>query len=197
MKIFQSFATLTPVSVVTTAVPSVPITTRTAGSTAFACVITVDANSAGTFAAASLSANKVTITAHGFKTGLIGQLTSAGSLPTGLSLSTNYYIIVIDANTVSFALNYANAIAGTAIAISGGSGNSTFTPTALAGGTIQPQWSSDLVTWISIGSPTSITATTNFGVTQDRPPFSYMRLIFGVTAGSLSVNLTNELSKDS
>lgn len=200
MKITQSYGPLAPTSVVTASVAGDTISMFCPGgkvaSVAIANVITVDTNAAGTFAAASLSANHVTITAHGYKTGLLGQLTSAGSLPTGLSLSTNYFIIVVDANTVKFASSYANAIAGTAIAISGGSGNSTFTATALAGGTVQAQWSLDATTWYNIGSPTTVTAALNFGVTQDRPSFNYMRLIFSVTAGSLSTVTNVQIDKD-
>lgn len=197
MKITQAFTTLTATPVTTSGVQGDVINTKTAGSVAIVSKITVDTNAAGTFAAASLTANHVTITAHGYKTGIVGQVTTAGTLPTGLSLATNYYIIVIDVNTVSFASSYANAIAGTAIALSGGVGNSTYTPTALAGGTVQAQWSSDQINWVKIGSPTTVTAALNFGVTQDRPPFGYVQLVFAVTAGSLSTSTTVEINKDS
>lgn len=196
MKIFQSLTQLATTGIVATGTSSGVIDTTTAGSVAIACKITVDTNAAGTFSAASLSANHVTITAHGYKTGIVGQVTTVGVLPTGLSLATNYFIIVIDANTVSFATSQANAIAGTAIAISGGTGNSTFTPTALSGGSVQPQWSLDQIVWINIGSSTAITAALSFGVTVDRPAYRYIQLSFAITAGSLTIATNVEVNKD-
>ena len=62
--------------------------------------------------------NNATFTAHGInRTGLKVRKNS-GTL-TGLSASTTYYAIVIDANTLAFATTYANALAVTKIAISG------------------------------------------------------------------------------
>lgn len=197
MKIFNDNNTLTPTSVVTSSVAGDSNDVHTAGSVSIASAITVDTNAAGTFAASSLASNTVTITAHGWKTGIVGQLTTAGVLPTGLSASTNYYIIVVSANAVKFASTYANAIAGTAITLSGGSGNSTFTPTTLAGATVQAQWSNDQAVWIGIGSALSISAAINFGITVDRPPYPYLRLIYSVTAGSLSTATTAVINKDS
>lgn len=68
----------------------------------------------------SISGNHVTITAHGLKTG-DGKvrLTTTGALPTGLAVSTNYWIIVIDVNTIAFATSLANAYAGTEITLGG------------------------------------------------------------------------------
>lgn len=78
----------------------------------------------------AITSNAIAITAHGYTTGLVGQVTnSGGALPTGISAVTDYYIVVIDANTVKLATSYANALAGTTITCSGGSGTNTFTPT--------------------------------------------------------------------
>lgn len=87
--------------------------------------------SAKAFASADVNTttNVITETAHNYYTGLVGQLTTSGTLPTGLSLSTDYYIIKLTADTYKFATSKANADAGTAIDISAaGSGNHTFTP---------------------------------------------------------------------
>lgn len=197
MKIFQSSTTLTPSSVVKSGTSSGVVDLTTAGGYSIVSNITVDTNAAGVFSAGSLSANKVTITAHGWKTGIVGQVTTAGTLPTGLVVATNYWVIVIDANTVSFASSQANALAGTAITLSGGSGNSTFTPTALAGATVQAQWSNDGVTWVGIGSATAVSAATVFGSFQDRPPYRYAQHNFVITSGSLSISSTALINKDS
>lgn len=66
----------------------------------------------------SASSNNATFTAHGYKrTGTRVRL-SSGTL-TGLSTATDYFVIVVDANTLAFAVSKANALAGTKIAISG------------------------------------------------------------------------------
>jgi microcystin-dependent protein len=66
----------------------------------------------------SASSSNATFTSHGVnRTGTRVRL-SSGTL-SGLSTSTDYYAIVVDANTLAFATSYANALAGTKIAISG------------------------------------------------------------------------------
>lgn len=62
--------------------------------------------------------NNATFTAHGFTQTGIRVRKIAGTL-TGLSAATDYWIIVVDANTLAFGSTRANALAGTKIAISG------------------------------------------------------------------------------
>lgn len=70
----------------------------------------------------------LTISSHGFQTGMIVAVSSSGTLPTGLS-TTNYWVIRSDANTFKLATNLANAVAGTAVDITGvGSGTMTLAP---------------------------------------------------------------------
>src|SRR5688572_523338 len=61
--------------------------------------------------------NTITEAAHGFVTGLKGQLTTTGVLPAGLSLATDYFVIRVDADTFKLASSLANAQAGTAVDI--------------------------------------------------------------------------------
>ena len=61
----------------------------------------------------------VTWTSHGLRTGMHIQLTTTGSLPTGLSPATTYWITVIDANTFKLSTSLANLIANTFITTSG------------------------------------------------------------------------------
>jgi len=61
----------------------------------------------------------VTWTAHGLKTGNRLQLTTTGALPTGLTASVTYWVVVIDANSFSLATSLVNAAAATRIATSG------------------------------------------------------------------------------
>jgi hypothetical protein len=54
------------------------------------------------------------------------QLTTSGTLPAGLSIATDYYVIKLTDTTIKFATSYANAVAGTAVNItSTGSGTHT------------------------------------------------------------------------
>lgn len=62
--------------------------------------------------------NQATFTAHGInRTGFRVRL-SSGTL-SGLAASTDYFAIVVDANTLAFASSQANALSNTRIAISG------------------------------------------------------------------------------
>lgn len=73
--------------------------------------------------------DEITITAHGLENFQRVQFTSTGAVPTGLTASTTYYLIVVDANTIQVATTYANAFAGTQIDITSvGSGTHTLTP---------------------------------------------------------------------
>lgn len=80
-----------------------------------------------------------------FQTGDRVQLTTDGTLPTGLSLSTDYYVIVYqrkDTPRILLASSLANCLAGTAIDITGaGSGTHTVTkkaePRYFGGGLLQ------------------------------------------------------------
>lgn len=77
--------------------------------------------------ASAIGTNTFTITAHGMLTGQSVTLSTSGALPTGLAISTTYYVIVVDANTISFATTLARAQAGTVITFtsSGSSGTQT------------------------------------------------------------------------
>jgi microcystin-dependent protein len=66
----------------------------------------------------TVTSNQATFTAHAVnRTGFMVRLAS-GTL-SGLSAGITYFAILIDANTLSFATTLANALAGTAIAITG------------------------------------------------------------------------------
>lgn len=63
------------------------------------------------------TANTATINGHGAATGAgpMRVVPVGGTLPAPLSIDTNLWLIVVDANTVKFASTRANALAGTAI----------------------------------------------------------------------------------
>lgn len=80
------------------------------------------------------STDQITVTANEeLITGRKLQLTTTGTLPTGLSLATDYYIIVIDSTHIQLAANRTNAVQGVQIDITGaGSGTNTATHTGTA-----------------------------------------------------------------
>jgi hypothetical protein len=53
-----------------------------------------------------------TATAHGLSTGTIITLTTTGGLPSGLSIATDYWVTVIDANTFKVSTSTENLLAG-------------------------------------------------------------------------------------
>lgn len=82
--------------------------------------------SLNTFGAISV-ANQIPVTNHGLSTGDIVSFITTGTLPTGLSLTVTYYVIVINANVISVAVSMKNALAGVATGITQGTGSGTHT----------------------------------------------------------------------
>lgn len=138
-----------------------------------------------------VTANTITLTAHDFVVGLKGQASTTGTLPAGLSLATDYFIIVVDANTIKLATSLANAVAGTAIDITdqGDDGDThTFTPTALAGGDIKLQESVDGITWTDIASANDAIAGTGSSLIQVSSKTGHIRGFLTLTAGRLIIS---------
>ncbi len=68
----------------------------------------------------------VRIPNHGYNTGQNIGLATTGAVPTGLTVTTAYYVILVDGNTIKFATSRANAFAGTAVdltAVGSGTGS--------------------------------------------------------------------------
>jgi len=138
--------------------------------------------------------DQITITGHGYTTGLKGQASSTGTLPAGLSTSTDYFVIVVDANTIQLASSLANAEAGTAIDLTnqGSSGaTNTFTPTSLAGASVIVQQSCDPTdttpsTWSDEGSATTISGSANVLLKIAQPYGNWARIKYTITAGRMS-----------
>lgn len=160
-------------------------------------VVTNSAPAAGTFTAAVTDI--CTKTAHGYLTGLKVRCTTTTTLPAGLSLATDYFVIKIDANTFKLASSLVNAQAGTAVDITDtGTGTHTITPTALAGGSIKLQGSMDDSNYADIpisasGDVTktvSVTATSVLFLKDENPLFNYIRPYVTLTAGQLSIVAT-------
>ena len=154
--------------------------------------ITVADSTNGVASTVSVSANTLTIAAHGWTTGLKVVLTVApGSLPTGLAGSVDEFVIVVDADTIKIADTLAYALAGTArdITDQGTDGSTiTVTPTAVAGAVVKVQASVDNVVWYDISGKTSnITATSSALHEVVDAAYNYVRVHFTCTAGQVTL----------
>ena len=156
-------------------------------------VITDGTTSADTFLDANVTVGTDTITmaAHGLTTGAKGQLTTSGTLPAGLSLATDYFVIVTDANDIQLATSLANATAGTQVDITAaaGGGTHTFTPTAVSG-VVTYQASVDGDNWEDLTSPApnAFTASETSLVNESDVYYSHLRLEITLTAGTISAS---------
>lgn len=166
-----------------------PISMDGALTLGIACVVDVNTPVAKTFPASdvNVATDTITVASHGFTTGLKTQVGNPGTLPSGISAVTDYFVIVVTSSTFKLASSLVNALAGTAIDImSQGSGTNTITPVALAGANVKLQKSNDGTNWVDEGSPTNITADAVIPLEKVDPTFLFMRLAFAVTAGSFS-----------
>ncbi len=140
-------------------------------------------------------ASSITITTHGFFTGLKVALTGT-NLPTGLS-ATNYWVIVIDANTISLASSLANALLGTKVAITGAgtTADAALTPATLSQ-VIKLQQSADGVTYFDVsGDTVTVTGAGNTLWAISPVTTQYYQVVVTPTTGSMTytvlVNLFN------
>lgn len=155
----------------------------------------------GTFSAATIATANITLssdpthpsefnkTAHGLTTGLKVQATTAGTLATPLALATDYYVIRVDANYFALATSFANAVAGTRIAITNvGVTSTTLTAVALAGGSVTFQGSNDGTNWTDLQAATSIAASGSTLLEKANVAFQYFRVVKALTAGSIDLS---------
>jgi hypothetical protein len=105
-------------------------------------------------------ASSIALPAHGFVTGLKVAL-SGTNLPTGLS-ATNYWVIVLDADTISLADSLVHAVAGTKISITGAgtTADAALTPASLGSSTVTVKASLDGVSYFAYATPKTVTITT-------------------------------------
>ena len=162
--------------------------TGTAGTAQVAAVATPLAT--GVNGDINLTDNTISITAHKYATGVKVAASTTTTLPAPIT-ATNYWVIVIDANTIQLATTLAHALAGTAIDITNyGVGTHTLTPENLTGGAIKLQASLDNSTWIDITSSSQNVTSTSaclWNVTDVMYPF--VRANATATGGSYIATL--------
>jgi hypothetical protein len=127
---------------------------------------------------------------HGFTTGVKTQLTTSNTRPTGTSLLTDYWVIVLDDDTFAIATSLDNALAGTRVQFtSAGVGNQTITPVALSS-VVKLQASNDGTNWADISGAT-VTITTAGTVIWSiaNPPYMWIKAVVTMTAGVLNLSI--------
>lgn len=150
------------------------------------------APAAKTFVDANVSTSNdtITITAHPYVLGCKVAATTTGTLPGGLS-ATNYYVIVVDANTIKLASSLANAVAGTAVDITSAAGGGTHTLTAAtsSGNVAKLQVSNDNTNWSDVSGDTVTIATSSGAALWDTGLVAsrYMRILYTPSAGQVSL----------
>jgi hypothetical protein len=150
--------------------------------------VTVTTPVAATFVAAVTDI--CTAVAHGAATGLKVRLTTTTTLPAGLSLATDYFVIKLTVDTFKLASSLANALLGTAVDITDtGTGVHTMTPTSIAGGVIKVQESVDSQIWFDIASATDNITATGVDLIQTTTKCGTVRAHLTLTAGQISITL--------
>lgn len=155
-----------------------------------------DTPAAANFATTDVNTTNDTITetAHGFLTGLKGQFTTTTTLPAGLSLSTDYWVIKVDDNTYKVATSLANAQAGTQVDITDqGTGTHTFTATALSG-TVKLQGSNNDSNYKDIaGSTIQLTSDTKQLYNVFNVMYRFGRAYITISSGQITINANANL----
>jgi hypothetical protein len=141
-------------------------------------------------AAVNVTANTITISAHGYYTGLKVVASTTGTLPGGLS-ATDYYVIRVDADTIKLATSAAFALAGSAVDITSaaGGGTHTLTPAAISGASYKLQYSMDNVIWIDAGVTNNVTATSQFLHEKVDPMFNFVQVVWALSAGQIGYSV--------
>lgn len=178
---------------------STAVDANDASSLVISSTIAVTTPAAGTSAAATWAVTDIiSINSNAFVTGVVGQVTTSGVLPTGISGATNYFVAKISANSFYLYDTLANALAyaasgsttGRVNITNVGSGNHTFTPTALAGGSTKLQGLVAPSTWVTIPDTTqSVTAAGTFVWELDYIRYPEYRAFTTLTSGVLTANI--------
>jgi hypothetical protein len=118
------------------------------------------------------------------------QFTTTGTLPTGLSLATDYWLVRVSATTARVATSFANAIAGTVVAFTdAGSGTHTLTfqlPRYSTGAGVQAIFFNPSATALGAGTPQLTLDYTNSAGTASRATPTSPSAPIGKTAATAS-----------
>ncbi len=134
--------------------------------------------------------NTISIPSHGLPTGLKIRLTTTGTLPAPFLVATDYFVIVVDVDTIQLAASLSDALAGTAIVLvdEGADGSvNTVTAVALSGASITFKRSNDRVNWETIQTATTITVDGSVLLVQPNVSYRYFKAVKALTAGVVAI----------
>lgn len=135
-----------------------------------------------------VSLNAFTISLHGYKTGLKVRFTTTGSLPSGLSLATDYYLIAVSINTIMVAASQVEAGNGEYISISGGSGTHTIQVQPFQPVFIKLEASIDGDLWVNIPDATYEIKNDAQMIEHEAAFYHYVRVITDLSSGQYDFN---------
>lgn len=137
----------------------------------------------------TVAASTITLTGTSFITGLKVALTGT-NLPTGLS-ATNYYVILIDANTIQLATSAANAFAGVFVTITGAGTSTDATLTAAVLHQVIALYESNDATNLTAISGKTVTITDTGTTIWDiaSPAYRYLTIQAVYTGGELTLDI--------
>lgn len=194
----DDFKTLMSAYAVTAASTVVPFTLQLIDVLGFMRVTTVTTLTAqsvvrtNTFTASSSSGLLLTY-ANDWSNYQKVQFTTTGTLPTGLSLATDYWLVRVSATTARVATTYANALAGTVVAFTdAGTGTHTLTcrlPRYSSGAGVQAMFFNPAATALGAGTPNLTLGYTNSAGTASRATPTSPSAPIGKTAASNSLVL--------
>ena len=150
--------------------------------------ISTTESTAGVDEEVQIATEYLLIPSHGFLSGMCVRGTTTGTLPGGLSLATDYFVKIVDANTIQLSATQG----GSAVNLTNtGTGVHTLTPETTMAGTITVQKSHDGTTWVDTSDTITISASPLIGhldVTDKN--YRYMRLNNATTEGASTVTAT-------
>lgn len=143
-------------------------------------------------AAVNTTDDTIDLDASALGTGVVGQFTTSGGLPSGISALTNYYLIKVSDTQVKVASSLANALAGTAINITTqGTGTHTFTATAFNNQTQVSVYGSNQESSgyeFVQGAPVGFTTTANVNIEVPEVTYNFYKVGVEIDSGTLTVN---------
>lgn len=146
-------------------------------------LVTLGAFSNGAASGVDLTNDILTISTHGLTTGFpVWPSATSGTLPTGLTSGTTYFIIKNTGSSVKLATSQANALAGTAVDMTAVTSNGAFklNPTAFTGAWgFDWQSSNDGVNWFTLPNISSVTYASPDNTMMDGEiNYRYLRIRF-------------------
>ena len=141
-----------------------------------------------TFLTSDITLSVITIASHGYKLGLKVRFTTTGVLPTGLSAGVDYYLTDLSTNTLLVSSSYANALAGSYLTISGGSGTHTINVQTATPINLELEATIDGLIWVKVNNSKKELSSESYLLEHETAFYHKMRVKLLVASGQYTVN---------